>query len=148
MQFSGKEIGPVRACDYVRKDNPIVDWDRFDVIEPIPVLPNGELYWEIRVSSNDGSGISYVAFVHPITGNVIRCESDVQVRDFIYLLNITASTKENATINGVIFTIETFIYDGYTNWVIQLENKSGFYNANSKDLTYSDCSILTLKKVE
>jgi len=147
MQFSGKEIGPVRACDYVRKDNPIVDWDRFDVIEPIPVLPNGELYWEIRVSSNDGSGISYVAFVHPITGNVIRCESDVQVRDFIYLLNITASTKENATINGVIFTIETFIYDGYTNWVIQLENKSGFYNANSKDLTYSDCSILTLKKV-
>lgn len=147
MQFSGKEIGPVRACDYVRKDNPIVDWDRFDVIEPIPVLPNGELYWEIRVSSNDGSGISYVAFVHPITGNVIRCESDVQVRDFIYSMNITGSTEENATINGVISNIETFIYNGYTNWVIQLENKSGYYNANSNDLTYTDCSILTLKNV-
>lgn len=146
MQFSGKEIGPVRACDYVRKDNPIVDWDRFDVIEPIPVLPNGELYWEIRVSSIDGSGISYVAFVHPITGNVIRCESDVQVRDFIYSLNITGSSEENATIDGIIQHIETFIYNGYTNWVIQLENKSGFYNANSNDLTYNDCSLLTLKE--
>lgn len=147
VQFSGKEIGPVRACDYVRKDNPIVDWDRFDVIEPIPVLPNGELYWEIRVSSIDGSGISYVAFVHPITGNVIRCESDVQVKDFIYSLNITASTEENATISGIIANIETFIYDGYTNWVIELENKSIYYNANSNDLTYTDCSILTLKNV-
>jgi len=146
MQFSGKEIGPVRACDYVRKDNPIVDWDRFDVIEPIPVLPNGELYWEIRVSSNDGSGISYVAFVNPITGNVIRCDSDVQVRDFLYSLNITAST-DDATINGVISNIETFIYNGFTNWVIQLDNESGFYNANSNDLTYVDCSILSLKNV-
>ena len=147
MQFSGKEIGPVRACDYVRKDNPIVDWDRFDVIEPIPVLPNGELYWEIRVSSIDGSGISYIAFVHPITGNVIRCESDVQVRDFIYSLNVSTNTEENATITGIISHIETFIYNGYTNWVIQLENKSNFYNANSNDLTYGDCSILALKKI-
>lgn len=147
MQFSGKEIGPVRACDYVRKDNPIVDWDRFDVIEPIPVLPNGELYWEIRVSSIDGSGISYIAFVHPVTGNVIRCESDVQVRDFIYSLNISGSTEENATITGIISHIETFIYNGYTNWVIRLENKSVFYNANSNDLTYRDCSLLALKKI-
>lgn len=147
MQFSGEEIGPVRACDYVRKDNPIVDWDRFDVIEPIPVLPNGELYWEIRVSSNDGSGISYIAFVHPVTGNVIRCESDLQVRDFIYSMDTSSGTEENQSITGIIVNIETFIYNGYTNWVIQLENKTGFYNANSNDLTYNDCSLLSLKKI-
>lgn len=30
--------GPVRATDYVRRSNPIVDWSRFRLVEPLPFV--------------------------------------------------------------------------------------------------------------
>jgi len=151
MKFTGEEIGPVRACDYARKDNPKVDWDRFRVIEPIPVIPNGNLFWEVAVTAYDGSGISYIAFVNPLTGEVTQCDNNAQVIDFIHSANYVQSNETvDNTIEGVISRIETYTYDGNTYWVIKFENSSNdpadSYIASALDLTTGDISILVLSE--
>jgi len=149
MKFTGEEIGPVRACDYARKDNPKVDWDRFRVIEPIPVIPNGNLFWEVAVTAYDGSGISYIAFVNPLTGAVTQCDNNAQVLDFIHNANyIESNDTVDNTIEGNISRIETYTYDGNTYWIIKFENSSydplDSYIASALDLTVGDISILVL----
>jgi hypothetical protein len=76
-------IGPVKACDYVRKENPIVDWNRMTPVEPIPVMSNGKLYWEVRVIPYDASGIAYTAMVDSRTTDVIELKTDEEISQFI-----------------------------------------------------------------
>ena len=76
-------IGPVKACDYVRKENPIVDWNRMIPVEPIPVTIQGELYWEVRIIPKDASGVAYTAMVDAQSANVIELKTDESIRQFI-----------------------------------------------------------------
>ncbi|UZE91723.1 MAG: hypothetical protein IB616_02960 [Methanosarcinales archaeon] len=76
-------VGPVKACDYVRKANPIVDWSRMMPAEPIPMVSQGKLYWEVRVIPNDGSGIAYTTMVDSITTDVVKLETDSAIRQFV-----------------------------------------------------------------
>lgn len=143
-RFFGEEIGPVAACDYVRKDNDKVDWSRFDVVEPIPVTPNGKLYWEVRVVPNDGRGISFVAFVNPIDGDVVECKNDYQIREFIRSQAVDDNeTDDRPTIIGTLTDIDTYVYDGYSNWVLEI-NSTNIYVAKSEMLGTEAISIITL----
>ena len=76
-------IGPVKACDYVRKENPIVDWNRMAPVEPIPIISNGKLYWEVRIMPYDASGIAYTAMVDSKTSDVIELKTDEEISQFI-----------------------------------------------------------------
>ena len=76
-------LGPNRAADYVRRASPMVDWDRLRPAEPLPVVVNDTLYWKLRVIPNDGSGISYTAFVNAKTTNVLAFENDKDIRRFM-----------------------------------------------------------------
>jgi len=76
-------IGPVKACDYVRKSNPIVDWDRMIPVEPIPAVSGGKLYWEVRIIPDDGSGVAYTAFVDSETSDVTELHTDKAIVEFI-----------------------------------------------------------------
>lgn len=76
-------IGPVKACDYVRKENPIVDWSRMTPVEPIPVIIQGKLYWQIKVIPNDASGIAYTAMVDSQTADVVELKTDKEIKRFI-----------------------------------------------------------------
>lgn len=107
-------LGPVRASDYVRKENPVVDWSRMTPVEPIPIVRNGLLYWEIRVIPRDGSGVSYTAFINSKNGKVFPCYSDQAVRDFVKGVTVTvekipeAVVKEEAGKGGFLI----IIYEG------------------------------------
>lgn len=76
-------IGPVKACDYVRKNNPRVTWGQMAPVEPIPIIQNNILYWEVRVIPIDGAGVAYTAFVNSKTGDVVEYTKDSEVRGFI-----------------------------------------------------------------
>jgi len=76
-------LGPVSACDYVRKSNPIIDWNRMIPAEPIPVFRESKLYWEVRVIPKDASGVSYIAMVDAKTADVIELKTDQDVRRFL-----------------------------------------------------------------
>jgi len=76
-------IGPVKACDYVRKANPIVDWNRMKPVEPIPIVIEGRLYWQVRVIPEDASGIAYTAMVDAETAEVTELKTDKEIKDFL-----------------------------------------------------------------
>jgi hypothetical protein len=76
-------LGPVRACDYVRKGNPIIDWSRMIPVEPLPVIYKGNLYWQVRVIPKDASGIAYTAMVNAETAEIIELKTDDDVRRFL-----------------------------------------------------------------
>lgn len=75
--------GPVRALDYVRRANPVVDWSRFELVEPLPFIRDGVLYWKLAVIPTDGAGIAYQAFVDSRNNDVVEAETDAQVRAFV-----------------------------------------------------------------
>ncbi|MCX6764548.1 MAG: hypothetical protein NTU58_02460 [Candidatus Nealsonbacteria bacterium] len=118
---SGNELGPVKACDYVRKNNAMVDWSTFSAIEPIPVTPLKRVLWEVRVVPADGSGISYIAFVDPINGKVCEFKTDEEIRNFLdkgeEQLPPPASGRE---IQGMVIDVHDYIQDGNTRWLITI----------------------------
>ncbi|MDQ7793365.1 MAG: hypothetical protein RDU89_02965 [bacterium] len=75
--------GPVRAMDYVRRANPVVDWSRFLLTEPLPFVRNGDLYWKIAVIPEDAAGIAYQAFVDSRTNRVTEAGTDAEILAFI-----------------------------------------------------------------
>lgn len=123
---SGQEIGPVKACDYIRKKNPMVDWSLFEPIEPIPVTPNGKLYWEVRVVPSDGSGVSYVAFVDPQRDEVYELETTEEIKAFISQEEFIYQepTEPQGEIYGEVVDLYTYVRDGNTRWLITISEES------------------------
>lgn len=75
--------GPARSVDYVRRANPVVDWSRFDSVEPLPFIRDQELYWKLTVIPSDAAGIAYQAFVNAATNDVVELRTDEEVREFL-----------------------------------------------------------------
>lgn len=75
--------GPTRAIDYVRRANPLVDWSRFEIIEPLPFVRDGVLYWKVVVMPQDAAGIAYQAFVDAGTNRVWEVRSDQELARFL-----------------------------------------------------------------
>jgi hypothetical protein len=140
-RYSGEEIGPVKAGDYTRKNHPEVDWSQFQTIEPIPVAPNGELYWEVRVTPFDGSGISYVAFVDPLSGDVVECRTDAEIIAFIEGLQPPTNETTNLTITGPLFDIDSYIQNGNTRWILDVNGT--ILLARAEDLNITIVALLT-----
>lgn len=76
-------LGPQKAANYVEQDNPRVNWGSMSPSEPLPVVRNGTLWWEVRVVPDSSAGVTYTAFVNADTGDVIRYERDDDVSAFI-----------------------------------------------------------------
>lgn len=136
--YNTDEIGPVRATNYARTNNPMVDWSQFQVIEPIPVTPGGNLYWEVRIVPEEGSGISYTSFVNPRTGKVVECKTDEQIKQFMKG-KIVTDEIENEII-GIVLDIDTYVQNGNTRWIITVNNTD--YLAKADELTSDMINII------
>ncbi len=75
--------GPTRAGDFVRQANPLVDWTAFRIVEPLPFVKDGILYWKVAVIPQDAAGIAFQAFVNSKTNDVTNAHTDNEVRSFI-----------------------------------------------------------------
>lgn len=75
--------GPIRAMDYVRQSNPLVDWSQFQMVEPLPFIRDGVLYWKAAVIPVDAAGIAYQAFVDSRNNQVVEVRSSQEVQQFI-----------------------------------------------------------------
>ncbi|MCR4419312.1 MAG: hypothetical protein QHH27_06265 [Clostridia bacterium] len=75
--------GPIRALDYVRRANPLVDWSLFNMVEPLPVVKEGVLYWKTAVIPQDYAGVAYQAFVDSRNNSVVELETDAEVAAFL-----------------------------------------------------------------
>lgn len=83
LDMQSSLLGPDRASNYVRKENPNVDWSRMQPSEPIPVVVDGDLYWNVRVVPTDSAGVSYTAFVNASSGAVTTVQTDDKAAAFI-----------------------------------------------------------------
>jgi len=87
--------GPMKATDFVRRENPMVDWTRFRIVEPLPFIKNGILYWKVVVIPNDAAGIAYQAFINSRTNLVIELQEDRDIQLFIKGMFETEKPKED-----------------------------------------------------
>ena len=76
-------FGARKATDYVRQAARTTDWNRFTPSEPIPVVVDGQLYWQVRVVPSDSSGIAYTAFVNARSSDVREVSTTGEVTAFL-----------------------------------------------------------------
>jgi hypothetical protein len=53
------------------------------MVEPLPVVVDNSLYWQVRVIPDKASGIAYTAFVNAETTDVVVVTEDQQIYDFL-----------------------------------------------------------------
>ncbi len=87
-------FGARKATDYVRQAARTTDWNRFTPSEPIPVVVDGQLYWEVRVVPSDSSGIAYIAFVNAQSSDVHEVSTTAEVTAFLEGEDVTATSAE------------------------------------------------------
>jgi len=68
-KFSEPKIGSIKGRDYVQKTLPTYDWDKFEIVEPLPIFVNNRLYWRYIIIPKSG-GISKIVLVDVETGDV------------------------------------------------------------------------------
>ncbi|WP_324716487.1 hypothetical protein U7230_14200 [Carboxydochorda subterranea] len=76
-EVSRGEDGPVNRQPFLMA-NPLVDWSGFEIIEPLPFVRDGVLYWKVVVMPKDAAGIAYQAFVDSRTNRVYTVQSDIE----------------------------------------------------------------------
>lgn len=76
-------FGPRKATDFVRRAARKTDWNRFTPTEPLPIVINGQLFWEVRIVPEDNSGIAYIAFVNAQSSEVQEVETTTAVTNFL-----------------------------------------------------------------
>lgn len=101
LNQSGGLLGPGKAMNYVRKANSRVNWGGgedqrgFEPTEPIPVLLNDKLYWQIRVVPENSAGIAFTSFVNADTGDVVTAETDDQIMEFLDKERVSGDSSRN-----------------------------------------------------
>ena len=90
-------VGARKATDFVRQDADLsrLSWESFTPAEPVPVVVDGRLWWEVRIVPNDGSGVSYVAFVNA---------RSTDVRAFSTTENVEQFLRSDASVAGTVGT--------------------------------------------
>lgn len=76
-------LGPSKAAQFLRKDNPRVDWSRMTVSEPLPAVIDDALYWHVKAVPRDSAGVAFTAFVNADTGNVTETRTVQDVVRFL-----------------------------------------------------------------
>ncbi len=99
--------GPNRAAQYVKQEDRQTYWDQFSPSEPVPLVKDGELYWQIRVIPKDSSGVAYTAIVNPKTSDVVELETDEDIA--AYLQNEgTFEVRERDNESGTVMVIMVY----------------------------------------
>ncbi|WP_248910054.1 ABC transporter permease [Halocatena marina] len=80
---NGSLFGPRKATDYIRQAARTTDWNRFTPAEPIPVVIDDQLYWEVQIVPSDNSGVAYTAFVNAQNSEVHEVETTAAVTNFL-----------------------------------------------------------------
>jgi hypothetical protein len=63
-------IGVSKVESYVLSKHPNYDWNRLKVVEPIPTILNGTIYWKVTIISKDYRGLVAVDLVDARTSRI------------------------------------------------------------------------------
>ena len=76
--------GPERAMGIVRSSDTQTNWgNNFEVVEPVPVTVDGELWWHAKVVTTDKTDVSRNVFVNAHSGEAVQIQEDSAIREFL-----------------------------------------------------------------
>jgi hypothetical protein len=76
-------LGPTKATNYAMRAPDIARLNDVAPAEPIPVVRDGTLYWQVHVVPNSSAGLSYIAFVDAGSGSVYTVGTGEGARAFL-----------------------------------------------------------------
>lgn len=82
-------LGPERAMGLIRGADTRTDWNhgedsgQFEVVEPVPVVVDGELWWHAKVVPTDNTDVTRNSFVSAHTGEVVEFENTEAMYEFL-----------------------------------------------------------------
>lgn len=122
-------IGANRAVNFVRQANSRVNWadqdsdTGFAPIEPLPIIVDDKLYWQVRVVPLDSAGVAFTSFVDADTSNIFTAQDDEEIIEFLEGEELDEAVREvenpEASETGVEITI---IEGGEVNEVIRTDS--------------------------
>lgn len=120
-------LGPERAMGIIRSEDSQTEWvvgdeeaeSGFQVVEPVPVTIDDELWWHAKVVPLDQTDVTRNAFVNAHTGNAVELHSTEAVREFMAGENVTgiddaanATTEPANDTEGVAYYVVVTDEDG------------------------------------
>ena len=91
-------LGPERAMGLIRSEDSQTNWgSNFKVVEPIPTVIKGDLWWHAKVVPTDNTDISRNAFVNARTGDVVELDDTESVVQFMSGKDIEEVDDGNVT---------------------------------------------------
>ena len=139
-KFKEPKIGPIKGRDYVQKTLPTYDWDKFEIVEPLPIFVNNKLYWRYIIIPKSGGGISKIVLVDVETGDVKIFNSAKEYALFIR----SGEIKETKKV--VIKDIIRYEKNGNTHWIIVLSNNS-YVELSAENMSAEDIIRVNSLKV-
>jgi len=77
-------LGPERAMGIVRSEDSQTGWgDNFEVVEPVPTVVNGELWWHAKVVPTDNLDVTRNVFVNAHSGEAVELHTTDAIQEFI-----------------------------------------------------------------
>jgi len=71
-------IGVSKVVSYVKSAHPNYDWNSLKVVEPIPTVIDGRIYWTVKIITNDYRGLVSVDLVDASTSKVLSVKVSSQ----------------------------------------------------------------------
>ena len=123
--YTQPKIGPIKCIDYVKKSLPTYDWSQFEIVEPLPIIKDGKLYWKVFIIPTSGSGVSKIMIVDADSGDVeLIWDSNIGALKDKEANNLINENANKTTVIG------SYVVNGTTHWVL---NESGNIKIVSAD---------------
>ncbi|MWG35998.1 hypothetical protein [Halomarina oriensis] len=113
LTFSQSEalIGPSKATNYARQTPDVARLNDVSAAEPLPVVRDERLYWQVHIVPNSSAGVSYVAFVDARTGDVYTVGTGREAKAFLRGAAVRPGENESgggdaSGSNGLVIVVE------------------------------------------
>lgn len=83
IQYDQNQLGPSRAIEYVQNKEQVNELKDSEVVSPIPIVSDGQLYWHVKVVPSSETGILYTGFVNAKSGDVTLLERTEPIYKFM-----------------------------------------------------------------
>lgn len=147
-------LGPAKATRFVRQEHPNYQWvsqgegssGNIETSEPLPVVVEGTLYWQVFVVPTDSAGVAQVSYVNAETGAVTSVQTNGQIKAFLQGrtvdgVDVGANQNNTDSTSGASLVITVEYPDGSTKTITVPEGSTvSVRHANNSTATNATAS--------
>ena len=137
LELDEPETGAAAATEYVMT---AIDRSGLYPVEPIPVVVDDQLYWQVKVLPEDGRGIKATAFVNADSTDVTMVETDDDIRAFLAGSSVDEATLGDSE-GGSDEADDGGSEDSSSTLVITIEREDG----STEEITVEEGATVTIE---